>query len=145
MTTTTLDTVKHIHHFTNDFTTTDGVRICTPIYIDIPTAQRKEILNKVREIASAPAAVVTPVTHSGITVQNSSSQEQQIVQFLGLDLANLRNTLFQRGGLSVDLVLKLQAITGLNYVDQKTFTTAFKNKQAVIKSFMETNNVNSAS
>ena len=141
MTTTTLDTVKHINHFTNDFTTTDGVRICTPIYIDIPTAQRKEILNKVREIASTPAAVVTPITQSGISVQNSASQEQQIVQFLGLDLANLRNTLFQRGGLSVDLVLKLQAITGLVFVDQKTFAAAFKQKQAAIKSFMEEHDV----
>ena len=60
---------------------------------------------------------------------------------LGMDLANLRNALLQRGGLSVDLVLKLRAITGLVFVDQKTFAAAYKLKQAAIKSFMEEHDV----
>ena len=140
--TTTLTTTKHINHFSNDLTTKEGVRICTPLYIDLTTAQRKEILNKVREVAYEPAAVNIPPTQSGITVENYSNREPEIVMKLGMDLANLRNALFQRGGLSVDLVLKLQAITGLVFVDQKTFAAAFKQKQAAIKSFMEEHDVN---
>lgn len=140
--TTTLTTTKHINHFSNDLTTKEGVRICTPLYIDLTTAQRKEILNKVREIAYEPAAVSIPPTQSGITVENFSNRENEIVSKLGMDLANLRNALFQRGGLSVDLVLKLQSITGLVFVDQKIFAAAFKQKQAAIKSFMEEHDVN---
>ena len=139
---TTLQTTKHINHFSNDLTTKEGVRICTPLYVDLTTAQRKEILNKVREVAYEPAAVSIPPTQSGITVENYSNRENEIVMRLGMDLANLRNALFQRGGLSVDLVLKLQAITGLVFVDQKTFAAAFKQKQAAIKSFMEEHDVN---
>jgi hypothetical protein len=139
--TTTLSTTKHVNHFSNDLTTNDGVRICTPVYIDLTTAQRKEILNKVREIAYEPAAVSIPPTQSGIQVENYSNRENEIVMKLGMDLANLRNALFQRGGLSVDLVLKLQGITGLVFVDQKTFAAAFKQKQAAIKSFMEEHDV----
>ena len=48
---------------------------------------------------------------------------------------DLRNALFQRGGLDVTLCLKLQSITGVEIVSDKDFTAAFKEKQALVKAF----------
>ena len=138
--TTTLD-LKHINHYTNDHVTSEGVRICSPLYIDLSTADRKSLLNAVRTLCNERTVVTTPATQSGIKVESNTS-ENEITSFLGLDLNNLRNALFQRGGLSADLVFKLQAITSLTFVTEKDIAAAFKTKQGLVKKFVESINVN---
>lgn len=120
-----------------DYTTADGVRVSAPTYIDLSNNQRKQILNEVRSVAakSTERDVVSP---SGLKVSSSSSMEAAVENYLGLTIANLRNVLFQRGGLPVDLVLKLQEVTGLVFVTEKDFAAAFKEKQSRIKDFLKT-------
>lgn len=128
--------IPPINRSLNDHMTENGVRICIPCYIDAPTALRKEILNQVRELARQPQeASHQPDTLTGIQVVSYSTRQPEIEAYLGMTLDNLRNVLFQRGGLEVSLVLKLQQVSGLEIVTEKDFTAAFKARQTLVKTF----------
>jgi CxxC motif-containing protein len=127
-----------INNYTNDYITDSGTRICTPLYLDLTTTQRKELLNAVRSKA-AEMTVVPVKTRSGISVETASSNLNQIEAFLGCSLEVLRSLLFQRGGLASDLVLKLQAVTGLELVSLKEIDAAYKARAKLIKDFAAVN------
>ena len=63
--------------------------------------------------------------------------QPQVEAFLGMTIDVLRSVLFTRGGLSADLLFKLQAITGIELVTVKDLTAAFKARQAMVKTFVE--------
>ena len=124
-----------INSSTNDHYTPEGVRVSVPIYVDLTTAQRKELLNGIREACSV--SVSTEVkSASGLSVQESSSAQPSVESYVGMTLDCLRGVLFQRGGLPLDLVLKLQSASGITYVTEKTIAAAVKAKQAVVKTFI---------
>ena len=76
-----------------------------------------------------------PSTISGLTVETASNQESDIESYLGVSLEVLRGVLFQRGGLEVSLLLRLQEATGLEFISAADFTAAFKGRQALIKGY----------
>lgn len=128
--------IPPINRAANDYMCESGVRICVPVYIDPPTALRKDVLNQIREIAKAPLeATQQPDTITGIQVVSYSTRQPEIEAYLGMSLDNLRNVLFQRGGLEVSLVLKLQQVTGIELVVDKDVTAAFKARQNLVKTF----------
>lgn len=121
---------------TNDYNNANGVRISTPTYIDLPIQHRKELLNAVRSIAATTTSVTTSNTHTGLSVETPSSKTNDVESYLGMSLDVLRTALFSRGGLPVDLCLKLQSVTGLEFVSMKDMTAAFKSKEKAIKDWL---------
>ena len=133
--TTTVETPRlSINHHTNDYITDSGVRICTPLYLDLSQQQRKTLLSELRTRAAEMSAS-NPVTRSGISVESTNGVSAAITQFLGVDLEMVRQVLFQRGGLSAELVLRLQEITGVEVVSTKEIEAAFKARVKLIKDF----------
>lgn len=127
--------IPPLNRSANDYTTTDGVRICCPCYVDPPNSLRKEILNKIRTLATEPVETSSPNTMSGINVVSYSTRQPQIESYIGQTLDNLRNVLFSRGGLEISLLLKLQNVTGLNIISDKDITAAFDSKKKMVKEF----------
>ena len=123
-----------INSASNDFTNDEKVRISLPCYIDLTTLQRKELLNACREIGSR-TVTESPATASGISVSTAVSAMPEVESYIGMTLDVLRGMIFQRGGLEVSLVLRLQEVTGLEFVKAKDFTAAFKARQDIIKSY----------
>lgn len=111
----------------------DTARISLPCYIDVNNNDRKALLNAVRQACYQPATSEATRSVSGISVETSASRQSDIESFLGMSLDVLRTVLFQRGGLAADLLFKLQAVTGIEYVTDKDITAAFKARQAQIK------------
>jgi hypothetical protein len=108
-----------------DATTERGVRISLPCYIDVPTHHRKELLNNVRRVVEAESSVYNPKTKSGITVVTSQPNLSNVEQYLGMSLSILRSILFQRGGLALDLVLRLQEVAGYEVISNEELAQAF--------------------
>ena len=127
--------IPPINRAQNDFVCTNGVRLCTPIYIDPSTSIRKQLLNGVRQLASQPAKVDIPATQSGIQVVNPCSRQTEIESYIGMSLDVLRGVIFARGGIEAGLLLRLQEVTGVELVSDKDFTAAFKARQDVIKNY----------
>lgn len=137
MTTSTLERLS-VNNYQNDYITDSGTRICTPLYLDLTTTQRKELLNAVRTKATEMSSASTK-TQSGIVVETSVGNLSKIEAFLGCTIEVLRSVLFQRGGLSSDLVLRLQAVTGTEVVSVKEIEAAFKARIKLIKDFEAAN------
>jgi hypothetical protein len=125
---------KPINSSANDFTNAAGVRVSLPCYVDLTNTQRKELLNGVREAISA-TTTSSPKSISGITVETVSRASSDIEAHIGMNIDILRGVLFQRGGLEVSLVLRLQEVTGLTFVSDKDFTAAFKARHDLIKKY----------
>lgn len=131
-----------INNYANDYITDSGTRICTPLYLDLTTVQRKELLNAVRSKAAEMEQVQTN-TQSGISVASSVGNLSKIEAFLGVSLEILRSgVLFQRGGLAADLVIKLQAITGVEVVSLKEIEAAYKARTKLVKDYVALNQFN---
>lgn len=122
----------------NDYTTEDGVRVCIPLYIDIPVSERKTLLNLVRHKAME-MNVSEVKSKSGISVATSNNELSKIEAYLGCSLEVLRSLIFSRGGLSADLVLKLQSLTGYEVVSLKDIDLALKNRLGTIKEYAKVN------
>ena len=127
---------KPLNHYTCDHHTESGVRISLPMYLDVPNTDRKTLLNAVRDVCST-SFTTKPANTRGITVVESQTMQPQVEAFLGMTIDVLRSVLFTRGGLSADLLFKLQAITGIELVTVKDLTAAFKARQAMVKTFVE--------
>lgn len=125
---------KSINSSANDFTSKAGVRISLPCYVDLTTSQRKELLNGAREAVSATTST-SPKSISGISVETVTRASSDVEAYIGMDLDILRGVLFQRGGLEVSLVLRLQEVTGITFVSDKDFTAAFKARHDLIKEY----------
>ena len=120
----------------NDYTTKSGVRICSPIYIDIPQETRKAWLNELRRLASA-TTVREVSSPSGISTETATNADAGIESYLGLTLDTLRSSvLFQRGGIAIDMVLKLQSVTGIIALTEKDVAAALKGRTEQVKAFI---------
>ena len=127
-----------INSAASDYTTPNGVRLSAPIYIDVPTAMRKDLLTRIRDISNEfTGSENQPATASGISVVNSSTRLPDVEAYIGMTLDNLRNALFTRGGLSVDLLLKLQSVTGVDIITDKDITALFKHRAGLVKTFIK--------
>ena len=126
-----------LNHHTKDTTTESGVRVSVPIYIDLTTTQRKSLLNDIREKCADQAEVTSNASVSGIRTVAYSSAQPEIESFIGMSMEVLRTFLFQRGGLDVALLLRLQSVAGKDYVTVKEIETAVKAKQALVKKYVE--------
>ena len=125
---------KPINSSANDFTNESGVRVSLPCYVDLTNSQRKDLLNGVREAVSA-TTTSSPKSISGITVETVTRASSEVETYIGMNIDILRGVLFQRGGLEVSLVLRLQEVTGITFVSAKDFTAAFKARHDLIKSY----------
>ena len=125
-----------LNHHSNDFTSAAGIRVSLPLYIDPPTVVRKQLFNAVREACNG-AATATPAinSRSGISVETSDSRMAAVESYLGLTVENLRNVIFSRGGISCDLILKIQEVSDHEVISMKEIETAFKQRIAQIKKF----------
>ena len=132
----------NINAAVNDHVNDKQVRISLPCYIDLTTAQRKEILNAVRTVSSE-MSTSSPNSMSGLKVETAVSAGPDVESYIGMTLDVLRGVIFQRGGLEVSLVLRLQEVTGLEFVSAKDFTAAFKSRQDLIKSYTKEHPFNS--
>lgn len=142
MTTTTKekpDLHRSINHAGYDHMTEEGVRISTPLYIDLTTAQRKEILSAIRQRLVESGQNRTPDTESGIKVTTMGTSQSEIETYLGMAIDVLRGVLFQRGGIEYTLVLRLQSVAGIEYVSAKDIQTAFKKRTDLIKEYAQHN------
>ena len=134
--------VPPINSAANDYLNPEGIRISSPVYIDLSTSQRKELLNGVREAVQAQPNLTQPDSVSGIRVETASSATSDVETYLGVSLDVLRTVLFQRGGIECGLLLRLQEVTNITFVSDKDFASAFKSKQALIKSYITNNPYN---
>ena len=128
-----------INSAANDPCTSTGVRISMPLYIDLNNAQRKDLLNAVREVISGGTSSRSTQSQSGLIVESASSSESDVESFLGLSLDNLRSVLFSRGGLPADLLFKLQSVAGIEFVSEKDLAAAFKHRQTFVKGWLKDN------
>lgn len=127
-----------INSAASDYTTPKGVRLSAPLYVDVPIATRKELLNLIRTVSNEfTGSENQPATASGISVVNAASRLPEVESYIGMSLDNLRHALFSRGGLSIDLVLKLQSVTGLEVVNDKDVAALFKHRAGLVKSFIK--------
>ncbi|ABB34628.1 hypothetical protein [Synechococcus sp. CC9605] len=119
-----------------DFITKSGVRTSAPLYVNISQETRKEWLNELRRLASA-TTVREVTSSSGISTETSINADAGIESYLGLTLDTLRSAvLFQRGGIPLDMVIKLQSVTGIEAVSEKDIASALKARVEDVNSFI---------
>ena len=125
-----------------DYYTADGVRVSMPVYLDLPNQRRKELLNGVRnKLQSQTLSEKSPSSMSGIKVQSHGVYDNSIEKYIGMDLACLRGVLFQRGGLPADLVLRLQAVSGVEVISDADIKKAFDHRKKTTVSYTKDNMV----
>ena len=117
-----------INSHINDYYTPDGTRVCLPIYIDVPMSKRKELLNGVRTAQSVESTSSTPSSVSGLTVETKNPRSN-VHDFLGMQPDVLRGVLFQRGGLALDLILRLQEVAEIEVLTEADIKKAFTARQ----------------
>ena len=107
-----------------------------PLYINISQDVRKAWLNELRRLASS--TTVREVTSaSGISTETATNFDAQIESYLGLTIDTLRTAvLFQRGGIAIDMVLKLQSMTGIIAITQSDISAALKARAQDVKAFI---------
>ena len=131
------NTAQPLNHHSRDLHLESGVRISTPVYIDLSTSQRKDLLNAIRMKSTEQLEVSQPKSISGIAVSSYQAQQPQIEAYLGMTLDVLRTVIFQRGGIGIDLLLRMQSVAGIEYITQKDITKAFKARHDAIKAYSE--------
>ena len=120
----------------NDYYTEDGTRVCLPIYIDVPMSKRKDLLNGIRDAQNAETTSSKPSSVSGLTVETKNPRSN-VHDFLGMQPDVLRGVLFQRGGLALDLILRLQEVAGMEVLTEADVKKAFSNRQKGILSLIK--------
>ena len=60
-----------------------------------------------------------------------------VESYLGMSLDVLRTALFSRGGLNIDLALKLQSVTGIELVSLKDIKSALTAKGKFIENWLK--------
>jgi hypothetical protein len=117
-----------------DYVTENGSRVSCPVYVDVTMIERKALLNAIRQVCYQPSTTQVK-SISGITVENSASKQQEVESFLGCSIDVLRSVLFQRGGLPVDLILRIQSVSGYEVISLKDLDAGLKSKLNNIKEF----------
>ena len=124
-----------INSAATDFFNEDGVRFSLPFYLDLPTQKRKDLLNGVREkIQSVRTSSSTPNSMSGISVDTFTTNS--VEQYIGMTMDVLRSVLFTRGGVPADLVLRLQAVSGITIVTDAELKKAFDNRKKTVLAYL---------
>ena len=134
--TATAERINNINAAINDYITPDGVRVSVAAYADVPVVTRKRALNIVRDLINN-SSEATPATQSGISVVTNAGNLSKVERQLGCTFDILRQTLFQRGGLPLELVLKLQVLTGIEMLSMKELDAAVKAKTNLIKEYVK--------
>ena len=114
---------------TNDQYTATGVRVSLPMYLDLPQQLRKEILNGIRNAIHTEAPVKTPGSISGIRTQEAGTTQHAIEAYLGMSIDVLRNVLFTRGGQPIDMILRLQSVSGVEVITEKELKAVIKQRE----------------
>jgi hypothetical protein len=123
-----------------DYYTSDGVRVSMPLYFDLPNQRRKDLLNGFRNALQAQTMTESsPSSMSGIRVESHGLYNNAIEKYIGMDLACLRGVLFQRGGLPADLILRLQAVTGVEVITEQDIRKAFDQRKKTTVSYTKDN------
>jgi hypothetical protein len=130
---------KPLNHHTRDFTTESGVRVSNPVYVDLTTTQRKDLLNLIRTRCYETIDVTQQETQSGIRTVSSANRQGEIEGYLGMSLDVLRTVIFARGGLEVSLLLRLQSVAGFEVITTKELMAGLKAKQDLIKAYVTEN------
>lgn len=129
-----------INSTTKDYFTEAGARLSLPIYLDPPMVIRKQVLNAVREaIQQSRNSSYTPKTLGGISVSTSDHTNFDIENYLGMNVEVLRAVLFQRGGLPIDVLIRLQHISGIELLTEKDIKAAFDTRKKATLSYLSTN------
>lgn len=124
----------------NDTYSSNGARISLPIYVDVSQSDRKLMLNGIRTRIYEQAPTTTPNSVTGLQVVNATNGQHDVEAFIGMSLEVLRTVLFSRGGMPIDLVLRLQSVSGMEVLSEKDIKAAFKERQASILAYMKENN-----
>lgn len=124
---------------TNDTYSSNGARISLPIYVDISQQDRKLMLNGIRTAIYEQQPTTTPNSVTGLQVVNATNGQHEVEAFIGMSLDVLRTVLFSRGGMPIDLVLRLQSVSGMEVLSEKDIKAAFKDRQASVLSYMKDN------
>lgn len=77
-----------------------------PLYVDAPSAIRKTLFNSIRD----------------------QKDQTSVTETLGMEISVLRTLLFQRGGIPLDLMLRMQTITGIDCLDETSIRDAFNHR-----------------
>lgn len=123
----------------NDYVNECGVRVSLPCYVDLNTTQRKQLLNGVRDKIDTLSPATASQSASGLTVETATNQTSDVESYLGMTIDVLRSTLFSRGGLPLDLVLKLQSVADVEFITAKELKAALTAKGRQFTSWIEKN------
>ena len=121
----------------NDAYTSKGARVSLPIYVDVSQQDRKLMLNGIRTKIYETSSNQSPSSVSGIQVVTAGSGQGEVERYLGMTLEVLRTVLFSRGGLPIDLCLRLQNVSGVEVLTEKDIKAAFKERQAAVLSYLK--------
>ena len=131
---------KPLNNASSDYFNPDGVRVSIPLYLDLPTQKRKDLLNAIRTaVENQTLKQYQPATASGLTVESHGDYNPTIEKYIGMDMSVLRGVLFQRGGLPADLVLRIQAVTGLTVITDAELKKAFTERQKQVLNYIKDN------
>ena len=123
----------------NDTYSSNGARISLPIYVDVSQQDRKLMLNGIRSRIYEQQSTSSPSSVSGLQVVNATNGQHEVEAFIGMSLDVLRTVLFSRGGMPIDLVLRLRSVSGMEVLSEKDIKAAFKERQASVLSYMKDN------
>ena len=144
MTQTTSTEYQVINSSKHDYYNEKGVRVSLPVYADVPTDLRKQLLNGVRSAHDASSFSQRDTnTISNITV--STANQSNVEAYIGMKLEVLRSVLFQRGGLPLDLVLRLQEVSGIEVLTPKELTAVFDTRKKFCSSYQKSHPYSSSS
>lgn len=123
----------------SDYHSEAGVRFSIPFYIDLSTVQRKQLLNGVRTaLDSRSITTSSPSSVSGLSVE-SANPDISVENYIGMNISVLRTVLFSRGGVPADLILRLQAVSGVEIVTDADLKKAFDQKKKTVLSYVKDN------
>lgn len=127
----------------SDYYTDSGSRVSTVLYLDIPMEKRKLLYNALRTKVELASYTNSPSTKSGIqTVTANSSALTNIETYVGVSLSVLRGVLFQRGGVALDLILRIQEASGVEVISTKELGAALDNRKKQVVNYIKENPFN---
>ena len=109
------------------------------IYVDVSQQDRKLMLNGIRSRIYEDQSTTNPNSVTGLQVVNATNGQHEVEAFIGMSLDVLRTVLFSRGGMPIDLVLRLQSVSGMEVLSEKDIKAAFKERQASVLSYLKDN------
>jgi hypothetical protein len=105
--------------------------------------KRKLLYNALRTKVELEAFTHTPPTRSGIqTVTANSNSQSTIEAYIGVSLSVLRGVLFARGGVALDLILRIQEAAGIDVISTKELGAALDNRKKQVVNYIKDNPFN---